>query len=127
MKTFWDNIELENSYIDVLLYQCYSGWRPQEIGLLKLENVNLQKGEIIGGMKTNAGTNRVVPIHPKVKNIVVNRYKEAQELNSEYLFNCTDGSTHQANIKLTYDKYNYRFKKIIDMLHLNPEHRVQST
>ena len=124
MDTLWNNINIENSYIDVLLYQCYSGWRPQELGLLKLENVDLEKWEIVGGMKTDASTNRTVPIHPKVRDIVTRRYKEAQKLNSEYLFNCTDGSTHQSSIKMTYDKYSYRFRKIIGMLHLNPEHRA---
>lgn len=124
MDTLWNNINIENSYIDILLYQCYSGWRPQELGLLKLENVDLEKWEIVGGMKTDAGTNRTVPIHPKVRDIVMKRYKEAQNLNSEYLFNCTDGSTHRSSIKMTYDKYNYRFRKIIGMLHLNPEHRA---
>lgn len=124
LKTLWDNIHVEKSYIDVLLYQCYSGWRPQELGLLRTENVDFNKWEITGGMKTDAGTNRIVPIHPKVRDIVVNRYKEARDLNSEYLFNCTDGSTHRTNIKMTYDKYSYRFKKIVGALNLNPKHRA---
>lgn len=124
LSMLWDNINIEKSYIDVILFQCYSGWRPQELGLLKLENVDLKKWEITGGMKTDAGENRLVPIHDKVKDIVVKHYKEALQLGSEYLFNCTDGKTHTSNTKLTYDKYNYRLRKVVKMLGLNPDHRA---
>ena len=115
----WENIDMP--YVDVILFQCYSGWRPQEIGLLRLENVDLEKGIMIGGMKTEAGTNRIVPIHEKIKDIVEKKYKEAEELGSEYLFNCTDSRTGTA---LTYDKYAKRFIKVRDILHLNPQHRA---
>lgn len=123
LATLWDSISLENSYIDIILFQCYSGWRPQELGLIKISNVNLDKWEIVGGMKTQAGTDRLVPIHPKVRDIVIKYYKEAQSLNSEYLFNCTDATTHCSSIKLTYDRYQYRFNKVIKTLGLNDNHR----
>lgn len=121
LQILWNNISMD--YVDILLYQCYSGWRPQELCLLKIENVDMDKMEIIGGMKTDAGTNRTVPIHPRVKDIIAKRYTEAKSLGSEYLFNCTDGKTHKANSKLTYDKYNYRLAKIISDLNLNTIHR----
>lgn len=123
IKKLWENIDVKDSYIDVLLFQCYSGWRPQELGLLEIKNVDLDKWEITGGMKTPAGKNRIVPVHPLVRDIVINRYNEAKELGSNYLFNCTDGQTHKADLKLSYDKYEYRFTKIIDSLGLNPDHR----
>ena len=37
---------------------------------------------------------------------------------------CTDGQTHLSDIKLTYDKYEYRFEKIRDQLGLNDQHRA---
>ena len=43
------------------------GWRPQELGLIELEKVDLENWEITGGMKTKAGTNRTVPIHPRIR------------------------------------------------------------
>lgn len=120
IETLWDNIDVKQ-YVDVILFQCYSGWRPQELGLLRLENINWENGTIIGGMKTEAGTNRVVPIHPKVRHIVKRKYKEAMELGSEYLFNCTDS---RGDMKLTYDKYQKRFMKIVGELKLNDQHRA---
>lgn len=120
MDVLWENIN-DVAYVDAILFQCYSGWRPQEIGLIKLEDVDFEKGVIIGGMKTEAGTNRIVPISEKIKGIVEQKYAEAKEMNSEYLFNCTDSRNGKM---LTYDKYSKRFMKIRDMLNLNPEHRA---
>ena len=89
-----------------------------------MENVDLENWFITGGMKTDAGKNRVVPIHPKIRSLVKYRYQEAQKLGSEYLINCTDTKTHRSSLKLTYDKYRHRIDKIVNKLELNPEHRA---
>ena len=123
MRLLWDNVN-NGYYIDIVLIQCYSGWRPQELGLIKIENVDLENWIFMGGMKTDAGTNRVVPIHTKIRSLVEKRYNEAKEIGSEYLFNCTDTKTYKSSLKLTYDKYRSRFIKIRDGLKLNPDHRA---
>jgi integrase/ribosomal protein L37E len=123
MKLLWDNL-YKIDYVDVLLIQCYSGWRPQELGLIRLEDVDLDQGIMTGGMKTKAGTNRIVPIHPKIKELVKRRYDEAKEIHSAYLINCTDATSHKDSIKMTYDKYSNRVIKIRDILKLNPDHRA---
>ena len=123
MQKLWNNL-YDVDYVDVLLIQCYSGWRPQELGLLKIENVDLDNWFITGGMKTDAGKDRVVPVHPKIRSLVKYRYQEAQKLGSEYLINCTDTRTHRSSLKLTYDKYRHRVDKIIEQLELNPDHRA---
>ncbi len=122
MELLWKNINTI-PYVDIIIIQCYSGWRPQELGLIRLENVDWDEGIFQGGMKTTAGMNRIVPIHPKIEPLVRKRFEEAQNLGSEFLFNCTDTETHRSSWKLTYDKYQYRFTKIRDLLHLNPDHR----
>ena len=123
MTKLWANLNIKQ-YVDVVLIQCYSGWRPQELGLLKIENINLTDWTFTGGMKTDAGTNRIVPIHPKIRPLVMNKYKEAVELGSDYLINCTDTTTHRSSIMMTYDKYAVRFSKIRDELGLNNQHRA---
>lgn len=123
MQKLWNNL-YDVDYVDVLLIQCYSGWRPQELGLLKIENVDLDNWFITGGMKTDAGKDRIVPVHPKIRSLVKYRYQEAQKLGSEYLINCTDTKTHRSSLKLTYDKYRHRVDKIIEQLELNPDHRA---
>lgn len=122
MDVLWRNVNYP--YVDLLLIQCYSGWRPQEIGLIRLGDTDIENWIFRGGVKTEAGKNRLVPIHSKIQQLVKNRYDEALALGSEYLFNCTDTTTHKGNYKLTYDKYRHRMDKIRDQFHLNPEHRA---
>lgn len=122
MDKIWENIHLP--YVDLIVIQCYSGWRPQELGLIKIEDVDIINWTFRGGMKTDAGKNRIVPIHSKIRPLVKARYDEAIILGSDYLFNCADTVTHRSNLKLTYDKYRHRFDKIRDQLELNPSHRA---
>lgn len=74
-------------------------------------------------MKTAAGKNRIVPIYSKIKALVIKRYQEAVVLGSEYLLNCTDTSTHRSSLKMTYDKYAHRFRKIMGELGFSNDHR----
>lgn len=68
MDLLWQHAE-DKMFVDVLLIQCYSGWRPQELGLLELKNVDLENWTFRGGIKTDAGIDRVVPIHSKIRHI----------------------------------------------------------
>ena len=122
INLLWEHVN-DKLFVDVLLIQCYSGWRPQELGLLKLENVDLENGTFSGGIKTDAGTDRVVPIHSKIYHLVERKYKEAQKLGSLYLFNYTNQNIRSKNTALTYARYKQGFRKLRDELKLNPEHR----
>lgn len=118
----WEHVA-DKRWVDIILIQCYSGWRPQELGLIELANVDLENWTFRGGMKTDAGTDRVVPIHSKIQKLVAQKYKEAEELGSPYLFNYVDPDSRSKNIKLTYNRYNKVFGMICSELNLNPEHR----
>lgn len=122
MELLWENVD-KMPYVDVVLIQCYSGWRPQELGLIELSRVDLDNWVFAGGIKTDAGIDRLVPIHPRIRDLVKKKYDEALRLGSDYLINCTD-SQRNNDIKMTYDKYVYRFEKIRDALKLNPDHRA---
>lgn len=122
MEILWEN--KDNPIVRTILIQCYMGWRPQELGLLELRNVNTVEKYIIGGMKTRSGTNRKVPIHDKIIGLIEINKREAMAMGSKYLFNCTDSHTHRSSTMLTYDKYQKRFKKTIEELGLNPDHRA---
>lgn len=119
----WGNLD-RIAWVDVVLIQCYSGWRPQELGLIEMDNVNIENWFFRGGMKTDAGTDRLVPIHSKIRPLVEKRYYEAKELGSKYLLNCTDTHTHRSSLMLTYDKWQVRYEKVRDRLGLNPDHRA---
>lgn len=98
---------------------------PQELCLLEIENVDLENWTIKGGMKTDAGKDRVVPIHPRIRDLVKARYDESKALGSKYLITCKDPKlNNHAGLIMTYFKYNSRFHKIMDVLNLNPNHRA---
>lgn len=122
ISMLWNDLSTPNTISDLLLYQCYSGWRPQELGNIMLEDVNLLDGYILGGMKTKSGKNRLVPIHPKVRNIIEKRWQEAKDLGSPYLFNCFIAG--KTKFGMEYPRYNYQFKILVERLGLNPEHRA---
>ena len=113
----WKSIEFV-PFADMIVYACYSGWRPTELIKLKIKDVDLKNGFIKGGMKTNAGKNRLVPIHPLVSSIVEKYYKEAKSVGSDYLFNDVN---NKFGIGLSYDQYLSRFNKVMNALHFRTE------
>ena len=66
LRILWNY--MEHPTIEMLLIMCYSGFRISEyIGL----EVNIKEKYFLGGLKTDAGKNRIVPIYsgimPRVK------------------------------------------------------------
>lgn len=122
MKLLWEHVD-DKRYVDIILIQCYSGWRPREIGLLELRNTDLKEWTFKGGIKTDAGIDRVIPIHPRIRDLVERRYREAEAMGSKYLFNCTNPMRNRESTMLTYDRYHKGFVKIRDELKLDPLHR----
>lgn len=106
-QLIWDNQDY--GFAKMILIGIYSGWRPQELAILERENIDLENGTMLGGMKTEAGTDRIVPIHPKIKDLI-NYYYEQSE-GQKYLFNDFEG---QQGTNMTYDKYRGRFVKVMD-------------
>lgn len=121
LNILWENVG-KVKYIDWILIQCYMGWRPQELALLRLDEINLEEWYMQAGIKTDAGKQRIVPIHSRIRELVKQNYDIAVSLGSPYLFN-DKGQTHAGSYKITYDKYSYRFKAVMAALNLNPEHR----
>ena len=121
IQMLWNNLE-EIPFVDMILIEIYSGWRPQELAILKADDVDITSGIMRGGLKTDAGKNRIVPIHPLIKPLIEKRMSEAATLQSEYLFNDTNG---QQGTYMTYDKYRSRFDKV--MKRLNLKHHPHET
>lgn len=121
MNILWDNVD-KVKFVDWVLIQCYMGWRPQELATLRLDEINIDDWYMVAGMKTDAGKQRIVPIHSKIKALVKRNYDFAIEIGSEYLLN-DKGQTYAGSWKVTYDKYANRFNKVIEQLNLNSSHR----
>lgn len=120
MMKIWNSIGIVD-YVDILLIQCYSGWRPGEIGLIKIKDVNLDDWSYTGGIKTEAGRNRTVPIHSRIRELVRERYNEAIKVNREYLFNHRDKEGRYSQI--TYRRYQSIVNNIKKALNLDPDHK----
>lgn len=53
----------------VLIY-IFTGARPIELINMKRSNIHLEENYMIGGVKTKAGKERIIPIHPTIKPFV---------------------------------------------------------
>lgn len=57
-------------HADEIYAMIYLGFRPSEFLSLRAEDYFPEQGYIIGGAKTEAGTNRTVTISPKIRSII---------------------------------------------------------
>lgn len=81
VSRIWENYSIP--WVDSILFFLYTGFRISEMINLKVDNINIKKQLLIGGVKTNAGKNRVIPIHSKIQTLVQNRVTSSK---SGYLF-----------------------------------------
>lgn len=120
IDVLWDNVD-KVPFADMVLIGIYMGWRPQELAIIQIKDIDFDMldGFIMGGMKTDAGKGRKVPIHKDILPLIRKRYDEAVAMGSEYLFNDKYG---QQGTFMTYDKYRRRFEKVINELQLGNHH-----
>lgn len=74
-------------YDYMFLTQCYMGWRPGEVCTILTDNVNIKERYIIGGLKTDNGKNRKVPIHSAILPLITKMHNQAILNGSKTLFN----------------------------------------
>lgn len=90
----------------MILVQCYTGMRPGELTTILRENVHLEDHYMQGGIKTKAGKDRIIPIHPLVEPII----REAMNDGNTGLLFYVNG------VECSYHTYNKYFIKLF------PEH-----
>lgn len=111
IKKLWENLDRLDD-IDTVLIMIYTGLRPGELVEVKNESVYLEKRYFRGGFKTEAGTNRVIPIHKKIHKLIEKR----MDPDNEYLI-----ANHEGNKMSYYTYYHERWKKVMEQLEM--EHR----
>lgn len=57
-------------YAEYVYAQCYLGFRPAELLALDVKDYDRERRAFIGGAKTDAGRDRVVPVSPKIQPII---------------------------------------------------------
>ncbi len=92
---------------DFWLMLLYSGCRADELLSIYTANIFLDENYFIGGLKTEAGINREIPIHPAVKHLWEKYYNP----NNEFLFMQPNGH------KVDYDYYLWHFQNNFKNLH----------
>lgn len=111
IELLWKHID-DIEFIDTILIMIYSGFRIGELLELETKNIDLINMTMTGGLKTEAGKNRLVPIHPKIFPLIEKRYNK----DNQYLIINFKGK------KMKYDNY-YKEKFIPIMEQLNMKHR----
>ena len=97
--------EKEKLVKDILLLANYTGCRAEELCFIYTKNIHLKDDYFIGGLKTDNGINREIPIHPLAKPI----FEKYYDPNNEFLFMKENGK------RLFYADYNnYYNNKFID-------------
>lgn len=112
IAALWDNLDMP--YVKIILINMYSGWRPQELATLDVADIDLEANTMTGGMKTEAGIRRVVPIHPRIRPFVEEYVEKAARIGSVHLFNGTFAPMNYRN----YSRYFAIAMKNLNMTHL---------
>ena len=103
-----------NKEVTGILIMIYSGLRIGELLGLTLGNIDFENGLIIGaGIKTEAGKNRVIPIHSKIYPLILYRYKKAKFNQLFYYPRCS-------NMKMVYNRFKKGFDNILKEFGIQP-------
>ena len=101
----------------IIMCLIYTGMRPNEFFSLKKQSVNIEGKYIIGGGKTVAGTNRLIPIPSAVFNFIKDWYTSAQS-GDEFLIRTNMGS------KINLSNWRKRnFYPLLSKLKINPPYK----
>lgn len=107
IKFLWDNIE-NIKYADFTLILLYTGMRVGELIDIDKSDIHIEERYMIGGSKTDAGKNRVIPIHKRIVPLIEKRMNEH---NNEWLF------TNKRGLRLKYSPFmKYHWKNIVECL-----------
>ena len=101
-------------YLDTILIMIYSGLRVGEMLDLRIENIHLDERYMVGGSKTKAGKNRIIPINKKIEPFIRKYYEKNKD--KDYLI------INSLGRPMTYSNYRReKFDNIMEKLRM--EHR----
>lgn len=98
IASLWDALGTINN-VDIILIYIYTGCRPAELLEIESANVHLEEQYMIGGMKTDAGKNRIIPIHDAIVPLVQNRLAQNRKylITNKYGNHYTRAVYHNSN------------------------------
>lgn len=93
IEGLWENTD--DFYVRATLILLYTGMRVTELSKLKIEDIHLDESYVVGGIKTEAGKNRIIPIHPDIMPLILRQL----EIGGEYLMTSDRGFVvNEANL-----------------------------
>lgn len=93
IQTLWNELGSINN-VDIILIYIYTGLRASELLKIKSEDVHIDEKYMIGGSKTEAGKDRIIPLHDAIIPLIENRLKEKRD----YLINNKYGNPYKYNV-----------------------------
>ncbi len=110
--TLWEN--KDDTTAKIVLVLLYTGMRISELLQMEVENINVNGGYMIGGIKTEAGKNRIIPIHTDIMPII-----KSQLSTNKYLFPAKRGGN------LAYSTFHADFAALMEKLNIS--HTIHET
>lgn len=95
IKKLWEHVE-KVEFIETILIMIYTGLRPGELIAIENENIDIEKRIMKGGMKTDAGKDRLIPINKKILPFI----KKRMNKDNKYLIVNSTGN------QMSYETYN---------------------
>lgn len=114
--TLWDNHESRD--VQLVLVLIYTGLRITELLQMKQEDVFIKERYMVGGIKTEAGKRRIIPISKKILPFI-----EEWMDGSEYLVRKTNGGKSAA---FSYHGFRYSIWKPV-LQRFNMAHSIHDT
>lgn len=113
IQKLFDNVD-KLEFVDTVLIMIYTGMRVSEMLSIEIANVHIDERYMVGGMKTEAGRNRVIPINRKIEPFIKKYYEQNKD--KKYLI------TNAFGKQMKYS--NYRREKFDNIMEkLKMEHR----
>lgn len=119
----------DEPWIDTILIFLYTGFRISELLDIKKSQVDLEKQTITGGCKTVAGKNRVIPIHSKIKSIILKRMSQdgdyllchkGQKCSQQWYRGIWRGVMERFGMNHTPHECRHTFRSLLDTAGANP-------
>lgn len=109
IQKLWDNVD-RMDFIDTVLIMIYTGIRPGELILIETSNIDIENRTMVGGIKTDAGKDRMIPINRKILPLVEKRMDKD---NKFFVVN------HKMKQMRYWNYYEEKWKRIMEQLEMD--------
>lgn len=103
IKSLWKTYEENDIIAGYILTMIYTGMRYGELSTILIENINIDEQYLIGGIKTETGKNRAIPICnkllPVMSKLIEEKSEKLLDLYEELFYNMYYATLKKAGIR----------------------------